>query len=278
MKFGIHIPQIGRKASADAVSTAARQAEELGFDSIWVNDHLAIPADAPYPPSSSFYEPLITLTWAAAATSRVCLGTSVLVLPLRLPVHLAKELATLDLLSGGRLILGAGVGWLEGEFDALGVPFGDRGARSDDIIAILRACWSQDPIEYEPKVVTGALGGIRTLPQPGRKIPIWIGGNSAPAQRRALALGDGWHGTRLSPGELKPIVEKMRAARGPDFTLSLRLFWDALDDDTAEISRDFEAYAGLGLDALVLEPRQRQLDDWLRAVEAVWRLAEPWHG
>ena len=94
MKFGIHVPQIGRKAGPEAVSRGARQAEDLGFDSIWVNDHLAIPHDAPYPPSASFYEPLITLTWAAAATSQVQLGTSVLVLPLRIPVHLAKELAT----------------------------------------------------------------------------------------------------------------------------------------------------------------------------------------
>ena len=278
MKFGIHIPQIGRKASAEAVATAARQAEDLGYDGIWVNDHLAVPAGAPYPPSASFYEPLITLTWAAAATSRIALGTSVLLLPLRIPVHLAKELATLDLLSGGRLILGAGVGWLEGEFDALGVPFGDRGARTDDIIRILRACWSQDPIDYEPEVVTAELQGIRTLPQPQREIPIWIGGNSAPAQRRALALGDGWHGARLAPDDLKPIVEKMRAARGADFPLTLRLSWDALDDDADEIGREIEAYAALGLDGLVLEPRQRKLDDWLRAVEAMWRLAEPWHG
>lgn len=278
MKFGMHIPQIGRKASAEAVTTAARQAEDLGYDGIWVNDHLAIPADAPYPPSKIFYEPLITLTWAAAATSRVALGTSVLVLPLRLPVHLAKELATLDLLSGGRLILGVGVGWLEGEFDALGVPFADRGARGDDIIRILRACWSQDPIEYQPDVVTAELKGIRTLPQPGREIPIWVGGNSAPAQRRALALGDGWHGTRLAPDELQPIVARMRAEKGADYPLTLRLFWDALDDDVDEIKRDFEAYAELGLDWLVLEPRQRKLDDWLRAVEAMWRLAEPLHG
>jgi probable F420-dependent oxidoreductase len=278
MKFGMHVPQIGRKASADAVSRAARQAEDLGYDGIWVNDHLAVPAGAPYPPSASFFEPLITLTWAAAATSRVALGTSVLVLPLRHPVHLAKELATLDLLSGGRLILGVGVGWLEEEFAAVGVPFEDRGPRSDDIIRTLRACWTEDPVSYQPEVVTSKLPGIRTLPQPGRQIPVWVGGNSGPARRRALELGDGWHGLRTPPGELAPAIERMRAQKGPDFTISIRLFWDALADDTDELRRDLDGYAAAGVDWLVLEPRQKGLDDWLKAVEAMWKLAEPHHG
>lgn len=278
MQFGMHIPQIGRKASAEAIATAARQAEELGYDSIWVNDHLAVPQDAPYPPSPSFFEPMIALTWAAAATSTVKLGTSVLVLPLRHPVHLAKELATLDLLSGGRVILGAGVGWLEGEFAALGVPYGDRGARTDDCIRVLRACWSEDPIAYAPQVVDAALSGIRTLPQPGRHIPIWIGGNSAPAQRRALSLADGWHGVRLPPDELAPIAAKLRAERGGDFAITVRLFWDALEDNAEDLKRDLDAYEKLGIDGLVLEPRQRKLDDWLRAVERMADVLAPYRG
>ncbi|MFP6706352.1 MAG: TIGR03619 family F420-dependent LLM class oxidoreductase [Alphaproteobacteria bacterium] len=278
MKLGIHVPQIGRKAGPDAVRRGAMQAEELGFDSIWVNDHLAIPHDAPYPPSKSFYEPLITLTWAAAATKRVDLGTSVLVLPLRTPAHLAKELATLDLLSEGRLILGTGVGWMEGEFDAMGVPFADRGAHTDDIINILRACWSEDPIAYEPKVVTAALPGIRTLPQPARNIPIWVGGNSAPALRRAKALGDGWHGTRVPTADIRAITDDLRAARGNDFIISMRLFWDPLEDDLDALKEMADVYNNAGVDALILEPRQRGLDDWLRAVEGLWNLLQPWHG
>ena len=278
MKLGIHIPQIGRKAGPEAVRRGARQAEDLGYDNIWVNDHLAIPHDAPYPPSKSFYEPLITLTWAAAATSRVELGTSVLVLPLRIPAHLAKELATLDLLSDGRLILGAGVGWMEAEFDAMGVPFHDRGARSDDIINILRACWGEDPISYRPTTVTAALDGIRALPQPERKIPIWVGGNSKPALRRAKALGDGWHGTRVPMDQIDPIVEDLRAARGKDFVVSMRLFWDPLEDDQNALKEMADGYATSGVDALILEPRQRALDDWLLAVETLWNLLQPWHG
>jgi len=278
MKLGIHIPQIGRKAGPEAVRRGARQAEDLGYDNIWVNDHLAIPHDAPYPPSKSFYEPLITLTWAAAATSRVELGTSVLVLPLRIPAHLAKELATLDLLSDGRLILGVGVGWMEAEFDAMGVPFHDRGARTDDIINILRACWGEDPISYRPTTVAAALDGIRALPQPERKIPIWVGGNSKPALRRAKALGDGWHGTRVPIDEIAPIVEDLRAARGKDFVVSMRLFWDPLEDDQNALKKMADEYATSGVDALILEPRQRALDDWLLAVEKLWNLLQPWHG
>src|SRR5206468_3385054 len=142
--FGIHLPQYGRAAGADGITRAAKQAEELGFADVWVSDHLAVPSGAPYPPPFLF-EPLITLTWAAAATQRVRLGTSVIVLPYRHPLHLAKELASLDVLAGGRLLLGAAAGWLEAEFDALGVPFAERGARTDEAIDALRACWEQRP-------------------------------------------------------------------------------------------------------------------------------------
>jgi alkanesulfonate monooxygenase SsuD/methylene tetrahydromethanopterin reductase-like flavin-dependent oxidoreductase (luciferase family) len=174
MKFGINLPHIGRKAGPAAIRQAAEQAEALGFADIWTNDHLAVPADAPYPPSKIFYEPIISLTWAAAATRRVGLGISVLVLPLRHPVHLAKELATLDLLSEGRLILGAGTGWLEGEFEALGVPKAEPGARTDESIEILRLCWERDGIDYDGRVVATKMRAIRTLPQPAWKTSPWL--------------------------------------------------------------------------------------------------------
>ena len=119
MQLGIHLPHIGRKASPDAIRRAAIQAEELGFADAWVSEHIILPNGAPYPPSNIFYEPVLTLTWAAACTRRIKLGTTVLVLPMRHPVPLAKELATLAILSQGRLILGAGVGWMEAEFRAL---------------------------------------------------------------------------------------------------------------------------------------------------------------
>lgn len=276
MEFGIHLPQSGRKAGPDAIRRAARQADELGWDDVWVNDHLAVPEGAPYPPSAVFFEPIVTLTWAAAATQRVRLGTSVLVLPLRHPVHLAKEVATLDLLSEGRVILGAGVGWLREEFEALGVPPAERGRRSDESIELLRRCWREPAIDHDGRWVAATMRRIRTLPQPTRDIPIWIGGTSEPAVARAIRAGDGWHAVRLSPEEMAPLVARIRASRPePAFTISLRMMWDALEDDNDDIRRQIEAQAALGVQHMAFEPRQRGIEDWLRAVEAMWRLVEP---
>lgn len=145
MRFGLRLPQSGPAASADAIRAVARHAEDLGFADVWVSDHVVLPKDATYLPSSYILEPLVALTFAAAATERVGLGTTVLVLPLRPPVLLAKMLGSLDLMSGGRLVIGAASGWLEEEFDALGVPFAERGARTDETIEILRRCWEEDP-------------------------------------------------------------------------------------------------------------------------------------
>ncbi len=275
MQLGINLPHLGRKAGPEAIRRAAHQAEGLGFDNIWVNDHLAVPVEAPYPPTPLFYEPLITLTWAAAATDRIGLGTSVLILPLRHPVHLAKELATLDLLSGGRLILGAGVGWLEGEFDALGVPYAERGRRTDESIEILRACWEQELIDYDGKVVATTMRQIRTRPQPGRRIPIWIGGTTEAALQRAARLGDGWHGVAKTPEEAAPLIKHLKALRGDgDFTLSMRANWDGLEDDLDELKHQRDGYRDLGIVHLSMEPRQRGLDDWLRSVEALTALRD----
>ncbi|MEY2438571.1 MAG: hypothetical protein QOF97_3407 [Acidimicrobiaceae bacterium] len=270
MRFGIHLPQYGRAAGPEAITRAARQAEELGFTDVWVSDHLAVPTGAPYPPPF-LYEPVIALTWAAAATSSVGLGTSVLVLPYRHPLHLAKELATLDRLSGGRLILGAAAGWLEAEFVALGVPFNERGARTDEAIDAIRACWEQRPVEFAGPNVT--LHDLQVLPQPDRRVPIWIGGASRPALRRAVEKGDGWHGTFQSPDELAPTLRRLREARPEDsFTLSSRVGWDGLSGDLDSYRHDLDAFEGLGLQHLMASPAQGDLDDWLRSVEALAKL------
>ena len=211
MRFGIHLPQYGRAAGPEAITRAARQAEDLGFHDVWVSDHLSVPAASPYPPAF-LYEPVITLTWAAAATERVGLGTSVLVLPYRNPVHLAKELASLDRLSRGRLVVGAAAGWLEGEFEALGVPFAERGARTDEALAVLRAIWEGDqPVDFAGRFTQ--LDHQRIVPVPDRHVPIWIGGSSAPA------LASGHHRRRRLAGELREPRRRARpdrsAPRGP---------------------------------------------------------------
>jgi probable F420-dependent oxidoreductase len=272
MRVGIHLPHIGRKAGPEAIRRAAIQAEELGFADAWTSEHIIIPKGAPYPPSALFYEPVLTLTWAAAFTKRIRLGTSVLVLPMRHPLPLAKELATLQNLSEGRLILGAGVGWMAAEFAALGVPFRERGRRMDEGIAMMRAVWTQDPVSFPARHIPAVINDMRMLPQPVKPIPIWIGGSSEPALARALRL-DGWHGSRLSPDEARPIVRRLREQRPePGFTISLRYGWNGQDDGA--LGARLVAYAGVGVDHILVEPAERALDDWLRAVERVARAGE----
>jgi len=274
MKFGIHLPQFGRAGGPDSVRSAAIQAEELSYDDIWVSDHLAIPVDAPYPPTAYIHEPIVTLTWAAAATTRIGLGTSVLVLPMRHPLVLAKMLASIDLMSGGRLTVGAAAGWLEPEFDALGVPFRERGARTDESIKMLRACWTDDPVNLEGERIAASFKAMRTLPQPKKPIPIWVGGNSDAGIGRAIALGDGWHGSQWTPEKLAPKVARIREARPEEsFTLSLRLNCDALEEDADDIKRTVAGFNDLGIQHLMFQPRQRMAEDWMRSSEQLLGIA-----
>jgi probable F420-dependent oxidoreductase len=272
MRVGIHLPQIGRKAGPEAIRRAAIQAEELGFADVWTSEHIIIPRGAPYPPSALFYDPVLTLTWAAAFTKRIGLGTSVLVLPMRHPLPLAKELATLQNLSEGRLILGAGVGWMAAEFAALGVPFGERGRRMDEGIAMMLAVWGEDPVSFQSRHIPAVIEDMRMLPQPVKPIPMWIGGSSEAALTRALRL-NGWHGSRFSPDEAAPIVRRLREKRpGLGFTISLRTAWDGGDDGA--LGARLAGYGDVGVDHVLVEPAERALDDWLRAVERVARAAE----
>ncbi len=272
MRVGIHLPHIGRKAGPQAIRRAAIQAEELGFADAWVSEHIIVPKDAAYPPSAIFYDPVLTLTWAAACTKRIGLGTSVLVLPMRHPLPLAKELATLQNLSEGRLILGAGVGWLEAEFAALGAPFALRGRRMDEGIAMMRAVWSQDPVSFPARHIPAVINEMRMLPQPETPIPIWIGGSSEPALKRALRH-DGWHGSRVSPEEASPIVRRLRAVRPePEFAISARSGWDGKDE--AALAARLAGYGEAGVGHVLVEPAERALDDWLAAVERVARAVE----
>jgi len=271
MQLGVHLPHIGRKAGPDSIRRTAIQAEELGYDDVWVSEHIIVPADAPYPPTPNFWDPVLSLTWAAAVTSRVRLGTSVLVLPLRHPLPLAKELATLQNLSNGRLILGAGVGWLEAEFDALGVPFRERGRRMDEGIAMMRAVWSQDPVTFASKWIPATINAMRTQPQPTRPIPIWIGGSSDAAIRRALRL-DGWHGSRISPDKAAGWVQRLRAERpGEDFTISVRVAVSAAN--AGDIRSVLGRYRDAGVQHVLAAPEDRDLEDYLRTAEAVRKAA-----
>ena len=193
------------------------------------------------------------------------LGTSVLVLPMRHPLPLAKELATLQNLSQGRLILGAGVGWMEAEFAALGAPFLERGRRMDEGIALMRAAWTRDPITFPTRWIPAVVQEMRMQPRPVAPIPIWIGGSSEPALKRATRL-DGWHGSRVTPDGAPALVQRLRAVRpDPAFTISLRMRWDGAQPD--RMRADLEHYSEAGVQHVLLEPMERELDAWLRAVE-----------
>jgi probable F420-dependent oxidoreductase len=267
MRLGIHLPQIGRKASPDGIKRAAAQAESLGFADVWTSEHIITPAGAMYPPSPIFYDPVLALTWAAAFTTRVGLGTSVLVLPMRHPLPLAKELATLQNLSGGRLILGAGVGWLEAEFAALGVPFNERGRRTDEGIAMMRAVWGDDPVSFEARWIPAEIDNMRMMPKPAKPIPIWIGGTSDAALKRA-ARHDGWHGSRATPEQAEPLVARLRAARPePEFAISLRAAWDGKDEEA--LRGRLQGFAAVGVDHVMVEPFDREIGDWLNSVERI---------
>src|SRR5258708_34284756 len=172
MQLGMPLPHAGSQASPALIKRHARQAEDLGLSDVWVSEHIIVPR-AQFPRSPLFYDPVLTLTWVAAVTERVRLGTSVLVLPMRHPLPLAKELSTLQNLSDGRLILGVGVGWLEAEFAALGAPFHERGRRMDEGIAMMKAVWSQDPVNFDAKYIPAEIRQMTMLPQPANPIPMW---------------------------------------------------------------------------------------------------------
>ena len=272
MQLGIHLPHIGRKAGPENIRRAAEQAEALGLNDVWVSEHIIVPKDSPYPPSPNFWDPVLTLTWAAAATKRVGLGTSVLVLPLRHPLPLAKELATLQNLSGGRLILGAGVGWLEAEFDALGVPFRERGRRMDEGIAMMRAVWSEDPVSFDAKWIPAKIDGMRAQPQPVVPIPIWVGGSSDAAIKRALRL-DGWHGSRVNPVQAADMVKRLRSER-PEagFTISVRISCNA--NNVAGLRDTLQAYSDAGIQHVMAAPEDRDIGTYLATAEAFRKAGE----
>lgn len=271
MQLGIHLPQYGRVLGPDAVTRAARHAEALGFAGVWVSDHIVQPAAQDYP-SPYLLDPLVTLTWAAAVTERVGLGTSVLVAPQHNPLELANALASLDVLSRGRVTVGVGVGWSEGEFAALGYDFADRGARTDEILRVWRAVWDDDPASFDGEHYR--FDDLRVLPKPAHRIPIWVGGSGQRAFRRATELADGFHLIGVTPDEARAPIDRLRAARpGDDFTISLRTGWDPQGMDHDRIRTELDAYAAAGVSYVVAAPWRSELDDWLRSMELLAELA-----
>ena len=232
MRFGVMFANVGPMGTGEGAIGIAQAAEAGGIESLWTVEHTVVPAGyqsaypysdtgkMPGPDDSPIPDPLIWLSFVAAATTTIRLGTGILIVPQRNPVTVAKEVATLDHLSGGRVELGVGVGWLEEEFDAIGVPFEGRGRRTDDHVAALRALWAGDPATYDGEF--SSFTDVYCRPRPAQEhIPIVIGGHSKAAARRAGRIGDGFFPGRGSHAELAELIDVVRTAateagRDPD--------------------------------------------------------------
>ena len=215
MEIGVHVPQVGPLASRQVVGEFAKAADEAGFDALWVFDHVVLQKNQeskyPYspdgslgfPPTMDFLEPLTLLSWLAGITTRAKLGTSVLVLPMRQPVLHAKIMATIDHLSGGRMILGAGIGWWEQEFEVLSVTWERRGARMDECLQLVRALWTQEWVNFKGEFYECVDWTCNPKPAQAGGIPIWLGGESKGQLRRVGKYADGWLATLRSVPKLK---------------------------------------------------------------------------
>jgi len=213
MKFGLFAVNMYACSYPETAIQVAQLAEEAGFESLWAGEHVVLPDPqvprSPMAPNDRILDPVIALTYLAAHTSRVRLGTGIVILPQRNPLVLAKELASLDELSGRGLICGIGVGYLEPEFRALGIPFTDRGARTDEYLAAMRAIWTQPKPAYHGRFVS--FEGVQAHPQ--RNIPVVVGGESPPAYRRAIQSAHGWYGFNLDSNETAHALAALRQAR-----------------------------------------------------------------
>ncbi len=216
MEFGVQLPHFGSLVSGRGTLALAQRAETLGFDAVWVSDHIAYPATFAERFGTAVYEAVTTLTWVGAVTERIRLGTAVLIAPYRNPLLLAKQLSTLDDLSGGRTIVGVGAGWMEEEFAALGTSFTERGAITDEHLQVLRTLWRDEHPTHagERYQFPPLCADPRPAQQPAP--PLWIGGNSGPALRRAARLGEGWlpiwhapTGRGFSPSQLRVEIERL---------------------------------------------------------------------
>ena len=228
LKFGLRYASLGRFGQGPAAVELAQAAEEAGFDSIWTVEHVVVPKAyrSRYPYSADgrmgiiedfpIPDPLIWMAYVASATTTIKLGTAILIVPQRNPVVTAKALATLDDMAGGnRVLLGICVGWLEEEFDAIGVPFGDRGPRTDDYVKAMQALWSEDCASYDGKFVS--FSDVYCRPKPaGGRIPIIVGGDTVAAARRAGRLGDGYFPARGNPTALYDEMRRAAEAVGRD--------------------------------------------------------------
>jgi probable F420-dependent oxidoreductase len=313
MRYGFYLPTRGQTATPEALETLVRRAEALGFASVMIADHIAFPSvirskypytvNGVFPGQGDALEQLALMAFIAGKTSSLRLVTSVMILPYRNPVATAKALATIDVLSRGRVTVGVGVGWLREEFEALGAPdFDRRGAVSDECLRIWKTLWTESPASFAGEFYR--FEAVRCLPQPVQKPhpPIWVGGHSKAALRRVARLGDGWHpvganpAVPLTPPELASLLDELRRlteAEGRDpskLTISFKApVYDAGPPGAApaggarrpfsgpadQVAEDVATYARLGVSELIFDFRSESLAESLERMERFAAVMKP---
>jgi probable F420-dependent oxidoreductase len=286
VKFGVLLPAANPFCTGDYLHAVGTGCEDRGIDSVWAPEHVVLfeDYDSAYPyaddgripgfPGSGMLDPFGVLTFVAACTSTVRIGTAICLVPQRNPVYTSSEVATLDWLSGGRFDFGIGVGWLQEEFDALGVPFDRRGKRCDDYLRLLKALWTEDVVTYDGEF--HSVKNVRQDPKPVQQPhpPILVGGESDAAMRRVAAFGDGWFGWNHLPDSAVTHIEKLRG--------HLDAAGRSLDDVRVTISPYFNQvdeaavgeYAAAGVDELVVFLPAFSADDVPGALDALVPLKE----
>ncbi len=284
MRVGLQALGIGPGADPAIVRATARAAEDAGFATLWVGEHVVLlerPAsrypyaeggDFPIDPAVDWLDPFAALTFAAAVTRTIRLATGICLVPEHNPLILAKQVASLDRLSGGRAALGAGVGWMAEEFAALGVPFERRAQRTREYIAAMRRLWRDDVVTFDGEFVRVA--GVRSNPKPvRRRVPVLLGGESRGALARAAAIGDGWYGFNLSPEEAAEKIATLRAVladrgrAGGEFEIVVAPFGKRI------VAEDLERYAALGVSEVVIvatpPAEAARVESWV--ADLAWR-------
>ena len=281
MEFGVTIPHFGPAARPGMVEAIAQEAEALELDALWTSDHVILPADAGALPAQ-FYDPLMVMAAAAAVTQHIRIGVSVLVLPYRDPVLTAKMVASLDHASGGRVILGIGVGWVKPEFQALGADFAHRGAITDEYLDCMQTLWTTDPSSF--RGATKQFSTMRMQPKPAQDpLPLWVGGNSPAAIRRAAERGTGWHPINLDSATFtagaqayRAACERAERAPGPICLRSMPGDYAGVGGmrapftgDAGRIAADVEKFAEAGMTQILFAPLAQSLDDQRREMHKI---------
>lgn len=305
MKIGFALPNTGRLATKEALFTISDEAERMGFDSVWTGDHLAFPTNPstfypysrgkprPFVAKTPILDPLIVMAAIIGRTQRLHVGVSVLILPYRHPLLTAKMVSSIEALSGGRVYLGVGVGWLPEEFEALKVDFRQRGRMSDEQLKYLDELFYKNEPEFRGEFYE--FSDMVMLPRPERRIPVWVGGNTKPAMRRAVRFGDGINFLDLEPDELEKAIDELKticAEEGRAFEeleLSIRATFRITEsrlEDTErvlpltgsleQVTDDLRRFKPLGISHVIFGPRSsRDVTAHLNAMEVAMRDLRP---